>query len=188
MKKTSSIFLSALMLWAISFQTGCIGSFKLTENYWDWNRSIGKWPGAIFFFFIGGLITSFTLLVDVVVLNLIEFWTGSNPMSMNPGDMEKQIVMGSDGFMYEVVATQNRFDINQLDGPNKGEVKSLVYDPETRVWTYQDYTRSIKLAQLSNNGSTVQLFAPNGQVAIVPINITDKAQILAIVEDQVDVN
>lgn len=188
MKKLLSIFLSALMLWIISFQTACIGAFNLTENYWEWNRGIGKWPGAVLFFFLGGIITSITLFVDILILNLIEFWTGTNPMSMNPGDMEKQLVMGSDGIMYEVVATQNRFDIYQLDGPNKGEIKSIVYTPETKAWSYQDATHNIKLAQMSNNGATIQVFAKNGQVAVVPTNINDKAKIASIVEDQLDVD
>lgn len=190
MKKSLSIFLSALLLYVMSFQTGCFGSFGLTVGLWNWNSSLGKWPGELVFLIIGVILPIYGIaaFIDVIILNTIEFWTGSNPMAMGPNDMEKQVVVGKDGNTYEIVATQNRFDIRQLDGSNAGNVQSLVYNAETSTWSYQDATQSIKLASLSNNGATVQVYAPNGQVAIVPSNMTDKAQIQAVVEDQLETN
>ena len=174
----------------MSFQTGCFGSFGLTVGLWNWNSSLGKWPGELVFLIIGVILPIYGIaaFIDVIILNTIEFWTGSNPMAMGPNDMEKQVVVGKDGNTYEIVATQNRFDIRQLDGSNAGNVQSLVYNAETSTWSYQDATQSIKLASLSNNGATVQVYAPNGQVAIVPSNMTDKAQIQAVVEDQLETN
>ncbi|MEQ9064556.1 MAG: DUF3332 domain-containing protein [Vicingaceae bacterium] len=189
MKKPLSIFLSGLLLYVMSFQTGCFGSFGLTSAIWSWNDSIGKFPGElVFLVFIILPIYSIALLIDAVIINTIEFWTGSNPMAMGPNEMEQQVVVGEDGNTYEITARQNRFDIVQLDGKKAGEMKSLVFDTESQSWSYVDGERSIKLAQLSENGATAQVFAPNGQVALVPTNVTDKAQVTSMIEEQLDMN
>jgi hypothetical protein len=189
MKKTSSIFLSALMLWAISFQTGCLGSFKLTTDVWKWNTGISKWPAELVFIVFNIIpVYGIAVFIDAILLNSIEFWTGSGPLSLKQGEKESQLVMGADGNNYEIIATQNRFDIYQLDGKNAGDVKSIVYNTEEKSWSYENSNMVVKLVQLSENGATVQLFAPNGQVAVVPTNITDKSVISAIVEEQIDVN
>lgn len=46
--------------------------------------------GIIFLVFCAIRVYSFAVFVDAVILNLIEFWTGSNPISMNEGDIEIQ--------------------------------------------------------------------------------------------------
>ncbi|MCL2282392.1 MAG: DUF3332 domain-containing protein [Fibromonadales bacterium] len=63
--------------------TGCWGSFKLTKTAYDFNNSFGnKWISWLVFLVIGHIATGITLFVDSLVLNSIEFWTGSNPMAM----------------------------------------------------------------------------------------------------------
>ena len=189
MKKIITLSLSAIMLFAVTFQTACIGSFNLTNGYWDWANNIGnKWVNWLVYLVTAWIAQPIALFVDALILNSIEFWTGSNPMAMGPQDEEKQLVMGADGNNYEIKATMNRFDIKQLDGDKVGAVQSLVFDPELRTWSYVDEVQVIKLAQLSENGATVQIYGSNGQVAIVPTNITDKAHLAAIVEDQLDIN
>lgn len=174
MKKGLSIFLSAAVLWILTFQTSCIGTFKLTKTYWDWNSGIGKWPGAIFFFFLGGIITGVTLMVDIIILNLIEFWTGSNPMSMNEGDKEQQMVMAKDGNMYEITATKNRFDIIQMTGNGAGTTQSMIYNAETKTWLHEKDCEVNKILQYSENGSFVSVYAADGRVARIPSNIENK--------------
>ncbi len=186
MKKSLSIFLSACVLWVMTFQTSCIGSFNLTKAYWDWNLGLNKWLGAVLFFIIGGFVTSITFFVDVVILNLIEFWSGSNPMSMNEGDMEQQVVMGEDGNTYEVTATKNRFDIVQLSGENAGEVQAMIYDPETKSWNHEMGCETNKVFQFSENGEFVSLYAKDGRVATIPTDISDKALAAQMIEEQLE--
>ena len=189
MKKFIVLSLSGLMLIGVTFQTACVGSFKLTNGYWSWVNGLGnKWVNWLVYLVTAWIAQPISLWVDAVILNSIEFWSGSNPMSMGPQDVEKQLVVGEDGNNYEIKATMNRFDIKQLDGDKIGAVQSLVFDPEVRTWSYVDAVQEIKLVQISENGATVQIFGTNGQVAVVPSNLADKAQVEAIVEDQIDVN
>lgn len=174
MKKSVSLFLSASVLWILTFQTSCIGSFKLTKSYWDWNSGIGKWPGAALFFFLGGIITGATLIVDVVILNLIEFWTGSNPMSMNEGQIEKQVITGTDGNAYRVTATKNKFEIVQLSGSKAGEIQSMIYDPASKSWSHEKGCEVNKVLQYSQDGEFVSVFTNDGRMATIPAGLTDK--------------
>jgi len=186
MKKSLSIFLAASIMWVMTLQTSCIGSFNLTKAYWDWNSGLDKWLGGVFFLFLGGFITGITFLVDVVILNLIEFWSGSNPMSMNVDDMEQQIVMGQDGNTYEVTATMNRFDIVQLTGENAGVVQAMIYNPNEKSWSQEKGCEVIKLAQLSTSGQFISIYAEDGRVATIPTNISDKALAAKMVKNQMD--
>lgn len=62
---------------------GCWGSFNLTGKVFDWNGSFGsKWVSwLVFLAFIILPVYSITLLVDALVINTIEFFSGRNPIN-----------------------------------------------------------------------------------------------------------
>ena len=94
MKKLKFFTLGAIFLIFSLFQTGCIGSFKMTNSLYDWNTSLdGKFTQEVVFLaFVIIPVYEVTLFIDGVILNSIEFWTGDNPMSMNEGEVQEQIV------------------------------------------------------------------------------------------------
>jgi hypothetical protein len=98
----------------------------------------------------------------------VEFWTGSNPISMNQGDEEIKMVE-KDGKKYEIKATKNRFDITQISGKDAGKTVGLVYHPENASWYAENAENSVKLVQFVNeNGmNNVKIFLPNNQVVSV---------------------
>jgi hypothetical protein len=64
--------------------SGCIGSFALTNKLLDWNRGIGnKWVNWLVFalFFIIPIYPIVFGLIDLWVINSIEFWTGNTPLA-----------------------------------------------------------------------------------------------------------
>lgn len=64
--------------------SGCIGSFALTNRLLDWNRGLGnKWVSWLVFvvFFLIPVYPIVWGLVDLWVINSIEFWTGSAPFA-----------------------------------------------------------------------------------------------------------
>jgi hypothetical protein len=67
---------SALLL------TGCFGSFSATRRLWGWNDDVGdKWVNWLVFLGLCILpVYELFVLGDVLVLNSVEFWTGSNPV------------------------------------------------------------------------------------------------------------
>lgn len=63
--------------------TGCYGKFALSKKVYDWNGSLGnKWVVELVFLVLGAVqVYTIAGIVDALVLNLIEFWTGANPLA-----------------------------------------------------------------------------------------------------------
>lgn len=63
--------------------SGCFGGFELTNLLYDWNDSFdGKFIKWLMFLVLAILpIYSIAILVDAIVFNSIEFWTGDNPVA-----------------------------------------------------------------------------------------------------------
>lgn len=170
MKKINVYTAIALIMVIGYIQTSCIGSFKLTNKIRTWNQKLGnKFVNELVFLVLVVVqVYSISLLIDGLVLNTIEFWTGSNPMAMNAGEHETKIVE-QNGLKYQITASQNRFDFIQLEGPMKGTSGALVYNPESKTWRYEGNNQSIKLLELTKQG-TANVFLPNGKTVNVEPN------------------
>ena len=163
--------MAACILWSMTLSS-CLGSFKVTKKLYEWNDGINTKLGknAVFWLLVIIPIYEIFLFVDIIVLNLIEFWSGGDPMSMNEGDIEEQLVMGKDGNNYKVTATKNRFDILQLDGQNCGVEQSFVYNPEDRSWSHVKNGVENKLVGLNKDGLNLVINSPTEKI-IVPLNV-----------------
>ncbi len=97
MRKTSIRFaLLCLLATGIATFQGCYGSFALTKKVYKFNGSLGnKWLNSIVFFVLGAPVYGVTTFVDAIVLNLIEFWTGSNPVAAAQDHMDKTYADGT---------------------------------------------------------------------------------------------
>ena len=82
MKKTKLVAASLLMSGSILFSS-CIGSFGLWNQLKSWNQGISnKFVNEIVFFAFHVIpVYEVCYLADVLVLNSIEFWSGSNPLA-----------------------------------------------------------------------------------------------------------
>ena len=85
MKK--NIKFAAVLMAASLIFSSCIGSFSLFNSYAKWQRTMtnNKFVNAIVGFVLMPICGSISILVDSLVLNTIEFWSGENPMSANVG-------------------------------------------------------------------------------------------------------
>ena len=74
--------------------TSCIGSFSLTNKLLSWNRQVGnKFVNELVFFAFWIIpVYEVSALADVLVINSIEFWSGTNPVAKG-----KKVVDGHDG-------------------------------------------------------------------------------------------
>ncbi|MEZ4740326.1 MAG: DUF3332 domain-containing protein, partial [Flavobacteriales bacterium] len=111
-------------------QTGCFGSFQLTKNIYDWNDGVSsdKFVKSLVFWGLCIIpVYEIGALVDIVIFNLIEFWSGSNPIAMTEGDSEMQL-MTLNGVDYRVVATKDTFTTTQLSGADAGAVRVMTFD------------------------------------------------------------
>ena len=75
--------LVAVLLSMSLMLSSCIGSFNLTNKVKDWNESLGnKFVSELVFIGMHIIpVYPLTIMADAVVLNSIEFWTGSSALS-----------------------------------------------------------------------------------------------------------
>lgn len=171
MKKITLIGMATLMLGISTINTGCMGSFALTKKLYGWNDGAtgNKFLDNILFWILSWNIYGIFLTIDMVILNLVEFWTGSNPIAMAPGEKETQVVMGKDGNQYEITATQNRFDIIQMSGKEVGKQSALVYSPATLTWSKVENKVTTPLLTAHPETNKVEIFAADGSVKMVDV-------------------
>lgn len=116
--------------------TSCLGSFSAFNGLKDWNMQLtdSKFVNNLVFW---GLVIvpvyEIFLVGDALIFNTIEFWSGNNPIAMEEGEKEVQLVE-RDGNTYKMTATQNRMQIEVVDGPKVGEKVDLVYRPHEKSW------------------------------------------------------
>lgn len=182
MKKAKIFSLAALMLGVSLTQTSCIGSFSLFNKVLEWNKGMNKWVGELVFLVFWILpVYGIAMFLDVVILNSIEFWTGSNPVAMKEGETETQLVKGEDGNNYSITASKNRFDVKQLDGENAGNTYAFVFNPQNNSWSFENEGQQIELASFNQETQEYVVTYPDGsQLAL------DANQSLETTKDELD--
>jgi len=155
MKK--AIFMVVLVGILALSMTACYGKFALTRKIYNWNASIGSesFGGRVIrqvVFWVTYYIPVYgiCMFIDVVALNLIEFWIGSNPIAMNEGDMEIRYAT-AEGKEYEIVTTQNRYDIREVANPENAV--AFVYVPEESAWYMHNGDVSFKITEEDEDGT-----------------------------------
>ncbi|TKG91141.1 DUF3332 family protein [Puteibacter caeruleilacunae] len=164
MKSIRIIFVAcALILGAQS----CYGPFQLTRNLHEWNGTVGdKFTNSLVFFaFVVIPVYEVTILVDGVVLNTIEFWTGNNPIAMKEGEVKTKKVR-SKGNTYLITASHCRYDIEIIAGDASGQKATLIYEKTDESWNLLTPHGLKKLVRKNNNklekSTLIDIFRPDG--------------------------
>ncbi|WP_288287537.1 DUF3332 domain-containing protein [uncultured Prevotella sp.] len=155
MKKIS--LSAACVLLAGSFLcSSCIGSFSLFNKYekWQCTMTSNKYVNGIVGLILQPIVGGVCLFVDAVVLNTIEFWTGSNPMAIN----KVQTVKGQDGRYYAVKTLKNGYEVK---APN-GEVTLFIHDSKTESWSISQNGVTKEIIRFNADG-TIQASLQNGE-------------------------
>lgn len=168
MKKTIINSIAILLLSVFSFSSmGCFGNFALTRKLYTWNEGVmgddllGKFVKTLIFY-VASPVYGIVGFVDFAILNLVEFWTGSNPLAMSADDVEQRVI-NYKGTKYEVTATQNKFHIVALEGQDKGKATDLTFDTATQSWTMSNESGSTKIIDI--DGDKVSFYSPRGVVS-----------------------
>jgi hypothetical protein len=166
--------IAILLIATVTFMSfGCYGNFPLFKKINTWNGSLSnKFINTIVYWVLWILpVYEICIAVDWLLLNTIQWWTGSSPISMNDGEREVQIV-NNEGVNYEIVATKNRFDITVLDGQKAGTHTSLVYNDNTMIWSVENGAEKIEVAQTdSDNPEKMRLLLPGMEGKIVDVKM-----------------
>ncbi len=168
MKKISIYSIAFLMLGIGTLNSGCMGSWGLTSKIYKWNDGAtgNKFIDNLLFWILG-FVYFFTISIDFAIFNLLEFWTGSNPLAMNEGDIETAIVKAKDGNQYQMTVTKNRYEAVALTGEHKGEKSALSYNPATKTWSMEKGATVTPFATIHPELNKVEVFGPDGEVKML---------------------
>lgn len=159
MKKSILTVATVIALCGSMTLTSCIGSFSLTNKLLSWNNTIGnKFVNELVFFAFWILpVYEVSGLADILVLNSIEFWSGSNPVAKG-----KKVIEGQDG-RYLVQCDGKGYTITS---ENDKSVVRLDFDADAREWsTMIDGERVVFMTFVDD--THVKMPLPNGESKIV---------------------
>ena len=175
MKKIKIAVAAILLAGGSLLFSSCIGSFALTKSVMNWNHGVGsKFVNELVFVAFWILpVYEVTALADLLVLNSIEFWSGTNPMEASTKviDTEKGrylVVCDGKGYTitHEPTGKSTRLDFNV-----KNQTWSVNVDGEEYPFmTYLDEQHvkmitpegDFRVVELSEQGvMAYQALAPN---------------------------
>lgn len=143
--------------------SSCIGSFGLWNSLKDWNQGVSnKFVNELIFLAFHIVpVYEIAYLADALVLNSIEFWSGSNPTASIG---EVKTVQGENG-EYLVKTNENGYTITQ-----KGEDKSvdLVYNKENNTWNAVADGQSFELVKMNEDGTAVLSLQNGTSMTVTP--------------------
>ncbi len=160
MKKTHLI---TCALTAAILSTSCLGSYSAFNSLRAWNSQISnnKFVNNLLFWAMWIVpVYEIFILGDTVIFNVVEFWSGTNPIAMQEGQVETQTIV-KNGNTYQMTATKNKMFINVIAGKDKGQSVTLLYNPEEKTWYAKKDGKTIKLSSLKDGSYVVYL--PKGQ-------------------------
>lgn len=156
----------AIMMMVSMF--GCYGNMSLTKKVWQWNGSLGSKLTVNVVFWIMSILPVYetAVFIDVVVLNTIEFWTGTNLLAMQENEQIIRTVKTEDK-VFEITISKNKINITETEGPEAGKAIDLIFDAETSSWYLNDGNSSQLLATI--DGDMLNLIQPNGKTLSIDI-------------------
>ncbi|MBD5244991.1 MAG: DUF3332 domain-containing protein [Bacteroides sp.] len=162
MRKTYLTVALAITLAGSMMLSSCIGSFSLTGKLLSWNRQVGnKFVNELVFFAFWILpVYEVSALADVLVLNSIEFWSGTNPVAKG-----KKQIDGRDG-RYLVECDGKGYTITS---ENDGSVVRMDFNEADRSWSVTANDVTMPLMTFVDD-THVQLPCPDGSTTIVELS------------------
>lgn len=155
-KKSLTLLLASTVAGSVLFSS-CIGSFGLTNKLLSWNNSIdSKFVNELVFiaFWIVP-VYEISAIADVLVLNSIEFWSGSNPVA----DAGSVKTIDTQNGVYTVETKTDGYHIQK-----EGEEKAidLVFDQTDKSWSVKANGDTCKLMKFEGNDKVV-MYLPDGK-------------------------
>ena len=150
MKKISLKVATCLLAGCFLLSSCYVGKYALFNKYVNWqtNMTNNKFVNAIVGFIITPFVGSVCLFADVLVLNTIEFWDGTNPVASNNIGKTQQ-VMGQDGRYYAVTTLKNGYEVKAPTG----EITNFIHNDENNSWSVEQDGVVKEIFRFNNDGS-----------------------------------
>lgn len=147
--KTAACLMAGLLL-----TSSCIGSFGLFNKVLDWNKGISnKFVNELVFIVISPAY-AVCGVVDLFVLNTVEFWSGSNPIAKE-GHIEN--VWGKDGKQYAVKTLKDGYEVTKPTG----EKVCFTHDEKSDSWSMKVDGKVTEIFRFNEDG-TAEACLPDG--------------------------
>jgi hypothetical protein len=177
MERLRAPFLALAMGTLVVTQTGCFGEFALTRKAYNWHDGVSsnKFVKSLLLWIPMAFVYTVTGGLDAIIFNLIEFWSGTNPISMNAGDHEMQLTT-IHGVDYRIDATKDTFTTTQLSGEKAGEVRIMKFDRSTLTWKYSDgdVCEQPVMTFLDDRAGTVRVYTDHGTMDLASTDLEDR--------------
>lgn len=155
--KMRHLKVASLLLAGVLLTSSCVGSFALFNKLASWNKRAtnSKFLNEIIFLVIS---PAYVICgtADVLILNAVEFWSGSNPLASRVG--KTQQVLGPDGKYYAVKTLKKGYEITKPDG----EKLLFTYDKATDSWLQEKDGKKTEIFRFNPDG-TIQASLPDGK-------------------------
>lgn len=163
------ILMATLAIFLMVSMFGCYGNFVLTQKLYKWNGTLGnKYINNFAFWILSwAQVYSAAVTIDYVLLNTVEFWTGSNPLAMKNGE-EKVQYTEVDGSKFKLRVTNDSISIEEIAGANVGKKVDVKYDAATQSWYLAQDSGAVKIATM--NGDKMNLLYPSGNHLTVDVS------------------
>lgn len=158
MKKISLKVIVCLLIGSMTMSS-CIGSFALFNKYaaWQKNMTSNKFVNAIVGFFLMPIVGSITFIVDYLVLNTIEFWSGDNPVASRVGKTDQ--IIGQDGRAYAVTYLKDGYEVKSPTG----ELTVFTYDKKQDAWSMTQNGVTQEIFRFNPDGKSIRVAVANGE-------------------------
>lgn len=140
----------------------CVGSFALTNKVLTWNNQVGsKFVNELVFFAFWILpVYEVTAIADLLVINSIEFWSGSNPMEAGTKVIDTdsgRYLVKCDGKGYDVICQTTGVSVR------------LDFDDETSTWSVNHDGKSTPFMTMVDD-THVKMITPSGSFKLVELS------------------
>lgn len=161
MKRITLLTVACLLAATLALNS-CIGSFGLSKTVLSWNKNLSnKFVNEVVFILISPAY-AVCGMVDLFVLNTVEFWSGSNPIAKE-GQVEN--VWGKDGKMYAVKTLKDGYEVTK----STGEKVLFVHDKENDSWSMETEGQERELFRFNEDGS-IEATLPDGEKKDITLN------------------
>lgn len=165
--KKITIKVGAILMLAATLSmsmTSCIGSFALTSRVLSWNKTVSsKFINEVVFFAFWVLpVYEVTTFADLIVLNSIEFWSGSNPA------LAYSKTVDTDHGQYKIVADASGYSITHLDSATTVRIE---HEEATDTWGILTDDGIVPFMTMVDDNH-VKMVTPEGDFRMVELSET----------------
>jgi len=161
---------------AVLGSSGCFGSFNLTRKLYGFNKDVSKDKFVRELVFLGlNIVPIYGVagLIDAVVANTVEFWTGENPISMtgsvkvDSATVVKKVGVVKNG---ERIMTLSTFKFDKLVATTTMTLKpgatSMAFETVLADGTTESYVVALNARGTAFLASTIQVASHRADVAV----------------------